>query len=239
MRILPVVLLVAATACGKGKPTNQDQPKPGSGCNVVTSAPPENTQAPDVTLPAATGTPPNKDKAVGAETLKKLADMKFPGFDLKPMELSDKAMIVRQTTATSPKISATMLIRPCSETVICLPMEAEKWKADEKFTTHILGALKDAKDTVMEIGSTDFNGVTMISWYVLGQSFGKDAVGNSPGAFKYAYGLNWNDGVNMIQVAAGYSDMPLKTKELMVAAIPRSDLEKTARAFMDAYTHAW
>ena len=66
-----------------------------------------------------------------------------------------------------------------------------------------------------------------------------DAEGNSPGTYKYAFGLHYNDGTNTIQVIAGYGDMPLKTKEDMVAAIPRSDLEKAARAFMDAYTHAW
>jgi hypothetical protein len=79
----------------------------------------------------------------------------------------------------------------------------------------------------------------MIASFVLGQAFGLDAAGNSPGTYKYAYGLHYNDGTNTIQVIAGYSDLPLKTKEMMAQAIPREDLEKAARAFMDAYTHAW
>ena len=136
-------------------------------------------------------------------------------------------------------MSVTLLIRPCGPTVECVPMDLAKWKADEKFSNTILGKLKDAKDTQFEIGSTDFAGQTMITSYVLGQAFNTDLNGNSPGTYKYAYGLHYNDGTNMIQVIAGYGDMPLKTKEAMTAAIPRADLEKAAHAFMDVYTHAW
>ncbi len=228
---------VVLAACGKGKPTNQDQPKAGSGSASAAAGSAE--EAPDVALPPTTGTPPNKSKVVDAPTLQKLADMKFPSWTLKQMEVSEKAIIVRQTTASPPKMSVTVLIRSCVTAGKCLPMELDKWKADTDFNNILLGKLKDVKDTTMEIGSTDFAGQPMITSYVLGQAFNVDANGNSPGTYKYTYGLHYNDGTNSIQVIAGYGDMPLKTKEAMVSAIPRGDLEKAARAFMDAYTHAW
>ena len=240
MRILLAFALVAA--CGKGKPTTNDQPSGSAGSAVASgsAAVPENGgAAPDVTLPTLTGTPPNKAKVLDEATLKKLAAITYPGWTLKPMQLSDKSMILRQTTASPPKMSVTIQARPCSESVACLPMDLAKWKDDPKFNETLLGALKDAKDTVKEITAADFNGQPMIASYVLGQAFGTDAAGNSPGTYKYAYGLYFNDGTNMIQVIAGYGDMPLKTKELMQQAIPREDLEKAARAFMEAYTHAW
>ena len=240
MRILLALALVAA--CGKGKPTNQDQPPVGSAGSAVASgsaAAPANNQAPDVALPAVTGTPPNKAKALDEATLKSLAALTYPGWTLKPVQLSDKSMLVRQTTASPPKMTVMIQARPCSDVAVCLPIDLAKWQADEKFNTSLLGPLKDAKDTIKEIGLVDFNGVPMISSLVLGQAFGLDANGNTPGAYKYAWGLYYNDGTNMIQVVAAYGDMPLKTKELMQQAIPREDLEKAARAFMDAYTHAW
>jgi hypothetical protein len=226
---------VLLAACGKGKPTNQDPPKP-TGSGSASAAPEE---APDVALPAMTGTPPNKAKVVDAATLQKLADMKFTGWTLKQMEVSEKAIIIRQTTASPPKMSVTTLIRSCATAGKCLPMEVDKWKADDEFNTMLLGKLKDTKDTTVEIGSTDFAGQPMITSYVLGQAFAVDANGNSPGTYKYTFGLHYNDGTNMIQVIAGYGDMPLKTKEAMAAAIPRADLDKAARAFMDVYTHNW
>ena len=245
MRILLALALVAA--CGKGKPTNQDPAPTGSagsaGSAVARSgsgSAETPTAAPDVTLPASTGTPPNKAKALDAATLKKLMEMTFPGWTNKPMELTEKALIVRQVTATAPKLSVTVFARACAvDPTACLPMDPEKWKADAKFNDTLLGKLKGAPDTVFEVGATDLNGQQLVTSYVLGQSFQTDTSGNSPGTYKYAYGLHYNDGTNMIQVIAGYADMPLKTKEAMVQAIPRGDLEKAARAFLDAYTHAW
>ena len=62
-----------------------------------------------------------------------------------------------------------------------------------------------------------------------------------PGGFSYtdAYFLYYNDGVNTIRVVAEYKDDPRETKEKMAEAVPKSDLENVARAFMDAYVHAW
>lgn len=243
MRILLALALVAA--CGKGKPTNQDQPPAGSagsaGSAVASgsAAAPTTGQAPDVALPPVTGTPPNKAKALDEATLKSLAALTYPGWTPKPMQLSDKSLIIRHTTASPPKMTVTIQVRPCSELAVCLPIDLAKWQADPKFNDALLGPLKDAKDTIKEVAMADFNGVPMISSFVLGQAFGLDANGNTPGSYKYAWGLYYNDGTNMIQVVAGYGDMPLKTKELMQQAIPREDLEKAARAFMDAFTHAW
>ena len=243
MRNVFLASVLFVVACGKGKPTQSSDDKGSAAATAATgsgtaSAVAPANEAPDVELPVGTQTPPAKSKGLDEAALTRLSDLKFNGFELKKMELNDKAMIVRHTTTTAPKLSVTMLIRPCSATVVCLPMDAEKWKADPKFMESTLGKL-DPKDTTVEITSTDFYGTPMIMTYVLGQSFKTDAAGNNPGTFKYAVGLYFNDGTNSIQAVAAYAGMPMKTKEMMGQAIPREDLEKSARAFMDTYTHAW
>ena len=66
---------------------------------------------------------------------------------------------------------------------------------------------------------------------------GKDQ--NGPvGAFSNAYALYYNDNVNQIRVVSEYKD-DWQTREDLMRIAPREDLEKLARAFLDAYTHAW
>jgi hypothetical protein len=63
-------------------------------------------------------------------------------------------------------------------------------------------------------------------------------MGNPIGAFSDAYALYYNDGVNQIRVVAEYKDDPT-TREDMLAIAPKEDLERLAKAFLAAYTHAW
>lgn len=235
-----LALLLLAAACGKGKPTQStDDKQPGSAAASGSAA--QTNETPDVQLPSQTGQPPEKTTAPLNEAQHdKLSDEQFPGWDRKLMEVNDKVALWRYTTKTAPKLSVLIMIRGCTDKTPCLPIDLEAWKKDTAFKEHIVGKeLVDKPDTHFELEQIDFNGAPMISTYVLGQSFAKDEAGNTPGTYKYAYGLFWNDGINSIQAVATYGDLPLKDPNDMVKAIPREHLEQSARAFMDHFSHAW
>ena len=94
-------------------------------------------------------------------------------------------------------------------------------------------------DLQFEVGETTLDGAKAIYTFQLGQSFKTDEDGNTTGGLTYAYILYYNDGVNQVRVVAEYKDGPMKTKEAMMASVPRTDLVRVATAFADIYAHAW
>ena len=135
-----------------------------------------------------------------------------------------------------PTIATTITITPCFD---CPAMELAAWKAREASLRLLIGPeLRDRPDTVWEMGQTELNGAPVIFTFQLGHHFGKDDNGNPTAAFANAYALYFNDGTNQIRVVTEYKDDPVAREDLTLVA-PREDLEKVARAFLDAYTQAW
>jgi hypothetical protein len=232
VRILALFSVLALAAACKGKPKHQEPAtsvETAAGSATKGAAP-----APNLDLPKGPGTPPVKTTApLGAPQFQKLGDMKFPGFLWNPKG-NDKTLTVKQETETRPKIKATITVEPCNND--CLPMELPKWQEKTDSLKEFLApALKDAKDTVFEVGQTDLYGQPMIYTYQLGQAMKPEG----GGAYTNAYVLYYNDGVNKIRVMAAYTDDPKMTKEDMAKDVPKEDLEKVAKAFVDVYTHAW
>jgi len=221
--------LALAPAC-KGKPKHQEAPT-----NVETAGSAKGpVAAPNLVLPHGPGTPPDKTtQPVDAKMLQKLAAMQFDGFLWKPGG-NDKSITIKQETETRPKIKASITISSCNND--CLPMDLAKWKdKTEDLKEFLAPALKEANDTVFEVGETQLVGAKMIFTYQLGQSFKKEG----GGAYTDAYVLYYNDGINKIRVMAAYTDDPKMNKEDMAKDVPKEDLEKVAKAFVDVYTHAW
>ena len=189
----------------------------------------------DIDLPHGPGTPPVKTtKPVDFETLAKIAQMRFPGFNAEERTVNQKAMWVVQQTPDHPVLRANIHINHCSDTH-CQPMDLASWKArTEELKEYLAPGLKKAADTIFEVGETDVHGEKMIYTYQLGWLAGGDHSEAS-----HAYILYWNDGINDIHVIAEYKDDMPSSRDILAKAITREDLEKTAKAFMDVYTQAW
>ncbi|HTR49730.1 MAG TPA: hypothetical protein VMJ10_03420 [Kofleriaceae bacterium] len=224
-----VALCVLAVGC-KGKPTHEEPAAAETG-----SAPaPHQPTAAELALPPETGTPPLKTtKPIDKPIFDKLGALKFPGFNLRPFNNGER-IVQRQETQTFPKLRAIIIIEPCKGT--CDPMDLAKWKDKPSLKSNLAPALQQAKDTVFEVGKTDLEGAPMIFTYQLGMA--RDPASGG-GAYSDMYILYYNDGVNQATVMAAYIDDPLPTKEALAKIAPKEDLEKVAKAFMDAYTHAW
>lgn len=254
MRIAVAVVsvLTAAAASLAGcktdpKPASTAQAGSGSGSagsagSAVAVAPPaagsagsgSNSRGP-IALPRGTGAPPKKTTAkLAAADFQRLGALEFPGFKSKVREQTE-ALDVRHSTPR-PTLATTVTITPCFD---CPAMTLEAWKAREASLRLLIGPeLKDRPDTVWEMGQTELNGVPVIFTFQLGHHFGKDDNGNPMAAFSNAYALYFNDGTNQIRVVTEYKDDPVAREDLALIA-PREDLEKVARAFLDAYTQAW
>lgn len=192
-----------------------------------------------VTLPKADGTPPKKTaKPLTKDILEKLSKLEYDSFTRDVKLLSDKVLEVQYLTKDRPKIAAIVNVGPCFD---CMPMDVAKWQAKKDgLKIFLVQELREHKDTVFEVGGTDLHGAKMIYVYQLGWAFGKDPdTDQMMGAYSHAYIAIYNDGVNQIRVIAQYADDPVKTRDDMVALAPKEDLEKFAKSFLDAYTHAW
>ena len=235
MRTLVALSILLAISGCKGKPKHQTQ----APANVETptgSAGGDHVMkpAPDLKLPAGDGTRPRQsDKPIDKDTMAKLTKLMFPGFQLSVRGMTDKVVEVRQITVDHPKIAATITIKHCFD---CIPMDPGKWKGreDSLKAATVQKELSDKPDFVWELGNTQLNGQDMIFTYQLGQSFGPEG-----GAYTDAYTLYYNDNVNEVRILAEYKDDPVATVKDMEKLAPKSDLEAVAKAFMDAYTHAW
>jgi hypothetical protein len=243
MKVL-LVTLVALAAC-KGPPKHK--PAPANAQSGSAGA------APDIVLPHSDGSPIKPTTAkIDPETMQKLQNMTWRGFAAKPHGFNaDKGMMeMQQRTTDHPTIWAIITIAPCTETTVlpaCLPMDLSKWNSEPRYTElrNILPeALRKQPDTIFEVGVGAVASAKMIFTYQLGQSVshpGGTGSNFDPGGFSFtdAFFLYYNDGVNQIRVVAEYKDDPKSSKEKMAEVAPKADLENVARAFMDAYVHAW
>ncbi len=229
------LLVLAAVAACKGKPTTQAAP----GSAKVETQGSANKGPKPINLPHSDGSPPPKTTApLKPETFKKLSEMTFPGFNLDVRGLTADYFHVYQKTPDSPVIRASIHAWTCKDkgNKDCWPQDLEwikKNKMDE-LKQYLTDGLKKAPDTVFEVGETTVNGAKAFYTFQLGE-----VVGGEHNEFSYCYVLYYHDDFNEMRVLAEYKDDLLRTKEEMAKAIPREDLENTAKAFLDVYTHAW
>lgn len=243
MRTLVVILSVISLAACKEKPKTQPATGSGSAGSAVAETGSGSGSAGSATepgpaplvLPKGDGTPPKKTTAkIDQAKVTELAKLEFPGFKTD-VRRTDGGLEVRHSTPR-PKISINVLVVPCFD---CLPMELDKWKAKEDSLKQLLPeSLRTLKDTIWEVGATDLHGAPLIYTYHLGHNFSKDDQGNPTGEYGSAYALYHNDGINQIRVVANYADNPV-TREDLAAMANKNDLGILAKAFLDAYTHAW
>jgi hypothetical protein len=230
--------MLAAVASCKGAPPAPPEPSPkvvtgGSGSAATVPAPADD----DPPVPPATNKPLAKSTPYGMDKGKKMAELKFPGFELKVHGTTEKGFEVRHLTEKHPKIAVTVSVLPCFN---CVEMNVDKWKAhSDGMKLLVQPELRNRPETDFEVGETTVAGTKMIYSYQAGQYFGKDDNGNPIGAYTDAYAVYYNDGVNQIRVVAEFKDDPRGTKEDMLALVPRAKVEKLAKAFMDTYAHAW
>jgi hypothetical protein len=229
-------IVVLAVGC-KSKPKPRAAPPDkvetagsAAGSGSAAMAPPK-----DIVLPQGPGTPPIKTtKPVDYDTLAKVAQMRFPGFNAEERTVNQKAMWVVQQTPDHPVLRAGIHINHCTDTH-CQPMDLANWKARaEELKQYLSDGLKKANDTIFEVGETDVHGEKMIYTYQLGW-----LAGGSHSEWSHAYILYWNDGINDIHVIAEFKDDMPVSRDILANSIKREDLEHAAKAFMDVYTQAW
>jgi len=184
-------------------------------------------------LPHGDGTLPKLTKIspIDKATLAKLGGLDFQGFT-KEVRDAGEAFVTVQRTVDRPKLKVTTQIRPCKDA--CVPLEVGKWQTRTDLEDLMSKQLKASKDTKFQIGATDLNSQPMIFTY----QYGLLKVGEST-HFTDTYVLWFNDGKNEIRVIATYDDNVPDSTAAMLAMASVSDLEKVAKAFMDAYTQAW
>ena len=226
-----VLLVVFALAC-KDKPT-AETPKVGSASAVVA----EPTPAPStLRLPKLAGTPPAKGKPLDAAKAAQLSKHDIDGWT-RDVRLADaKGLDLRYRSTTPPTLTVTVQASRCFD---CLPMQHDRWllKSDA-LRSLIAPELRDHKDTTWEMGMTTI-GQTSYTWtHHIAYVVPPDA--NGLGAvFGTAYTVYFNDGINMIRVVAEYRDDAPVSREAMLRAAPRQDLEQVAKAFIDHFVHLW
>lgn len=247
----------ALLACGKGKPTHEAPPgnsvSPSSGSAAGGSN--GSRPAPDIELPHSDGSSLGKTTGpLDEASLHKLQDQQFQGFTTTAhgIDAAHGYMQVIEKTPDHPTIWTEVTIAPCGAHQLppCLPMDVAQWNADPRLgqlKAIMPKGLRDASDTVFEVGSASLYGTPMIYSYQLGltQSHPSpagtppDSPDFNPGGFSYtnAYFLYYNDGVNQVRVIAQYQDLPKNTKEEIAKWVPKGDLENVAKAFMDVFAH--
>lgn len=224
----------AQTGSAAGSATGSAAAKPGTETGSAAGSA-QASKPGTITLPKGDGTPAKKTaKALTPEEFEKLSTLEYPGFE-KVILNKGNGVDVRQIT-TRPRLATTITITPCFD---CVPIDLDKWKAKEESLKQLLAEpLRKLPDTIWEMGKTEVAGTPVIFTYQFGRSDGKDAQGNPIMAFSNAYALYYNDGNNQIRVVAEYKDDPA-TREQMLEIAPKEDLERLAKAFFDAYSHAW
>lgn len=235
MRELIVVLGLIATGC-KDK-TTAEQPKPGS-ASAAAAADAAPIAQNTLRLPKPAGTPPVKTTApmVRAKA-EKLTAIDFEGFRKDVRIADDRGIDIRYFTNARPRIMVSVNASKCFD---CIPMQADAWKAKaESLKVIIAPELREHPDTVFAQGMTDIAGTPYAWTYHVAHAVTVDASQNVSGGFGTAYALYYNDGVNMIRVVAEYKDDIPRSREAMITATPREDLEAIAKAFMDRFVHSW
>ena len=228
VRTLLAVCLVLVAGC-KDKPTKKAPPP-----NVGSAG--SGHPAPDLLLPHGDGTPPPKTKnPLTKADYERLAKMTFTGFEGSSRNLADNAFEIYQTTKDRPKLGAVITMQPCFQ---CVPMELDKWKARTEDLKVYLGPLKDQPGIDFEVGQTALNGQPIIYTYQVGVAQAPGGKGGPSTSYTNSFIAYYNDGVNQIRVLATYKDDPL-SKDQLIQAAPKADLELLALAFLDVYTHGW
>ena len=213
-------------------------PATGSGSGSATASAGSGSDSHPIKLPKGDGTPPKKSTGKLDQAMSnRLAALDFEGFKKDIRFSGDNVLEVRHNTIDRPTLGLTINAGAC---VDCPPMDLEKWKARSESIKQLFPKeLRDRSDSIWEMGQTEVNGQPMIYVYQFGHQLAKDEQGNpSSTVYANAYFLYYNDGTNQIRVVAEYKDDPVSRQDLERLA-PRKDLEKLAKAFMDAFTHAW
>ncbi|MEJ7602438.1 MAG: hypothetical protein WKG01_31390 [Kofleriaceae bacterium] len=237
-----IFLAVLAAGC-KDKPKAQP-PTAGSQAQPAGSAAPSRSGAPSrqVGLPKGTGKPPVRStKRHGKATWDKLSKLTYADWEHDVRQLADNHVEIKHKTKARPKIGVTITASHCLD---CPAMKLAAWqpKTDAMKQLSIPSpALRTRKDTVFELGETTLNGQPVIFTYQLGSSVAPDPDNeNQPsGEYTDAYVLYFNDGLNQISVAAAYADDTRADVKAMTDLAPKEDLERVAKAFLDAFTQAW
>lgn len=188
-----------------------------------------------IRLPPSTGTPPNKTTAALVQAqADKMTALEFPGFTKEVRSPTPTGMDVRLKTVARPHLTLAIKASHC---VDCKPMQVDAWNKDHLKLELLPDDLRSFDKLTFDVEQTELNGQPMVAVYQLGSRVEKDG-GNTDAIYTNAYTLFYNDGINMIRVTSAYKDSPLDRADLEKIA-PKQDLERMAKAFLDAYTHAW
>lgn len=222
-----VLLLVLALAC-KDK-TKAEAPRVGSASAVATEP-----AASSPRLPKLVGTPPVKAGPLDAARITKLSKRDFEGWTRDVRLADERGLEVRYRSTSRPSLTITVLASPCFD---CLPMQEAQWtRKSDALRSLIAPELRDHEDTTWEMGTTEIAGTPYI-WTHHVAYVAPDARGMG-GAFGTAYTLFFNDGTNMIRVMVEYTD-DAPSRDAMLRAAPKRDLEQAAKAFIDQFVHFW
>jgi hypothetical protein len=242
-------IVAALAGCrDRSAPVEPTPPAPGSGS--AETAPADAAEAAEAASASApkgapiklpTGptprTAPLKTTAkLPAATFEKLSKLTYDSWDSRVRRLDDKGVDLIYTTKSRPYIAAMVTVDHCFD---CAKMDLDTWKAKREALKALMPIeLRERPDTQFEVGATDLGGATLIYTYQLGSTYGKTSTPGE-GSYTNGYILYYNDGVNQIRVNASYGDDPLPDTKAITRIVPREDLELVAKAFMDAFTHAW
>lgn len=242
MRIAPLILCVVAALGCKGKKDNKATGDTGSTAASASVSPGASATTPPaggsvLALPKLSGTPPKKTTApLDSAAAARMVALEFAGFKKDVHSEHPAGIDIRLQTEARPRLQVSILARPCNP---CTPMELAAWQAKtEELKQGMHEILRKSPDTVFEVGQAELGGQPVISVYQLGIASEKDDNDNPVTAATNSYTLHYNDGVNSISVVAAYMDN-LRTAAGMADLAPKEDLARMAKAFLDAYTHAW
>jgi len=215
-----VLLVVLAIAC-KDK-TTPEAPKVGSASAARDASDPAR-------MPAVSNTPPVKSTPLTAAKSAQLATRDVDGWTRNVRLADDKGLELRYTTATRP-IAITVQIARCFD---CLPVLLDKWlPKSDALRALIAPELRDHKDTTWEMGVTELAGTSYIWTHHV-------AVAPVANVSSTAYTIYFNDGINMIRVVAEYTSDGSATRDALLRAAPKHELEQFANVFVDVFVYLW
>jgi hypothetical protein len=193
-----------------------------------------------IKLPALSGKPPaSTSKPLTKVQFDELAKLGFEAFTTDVRTSNDELLGIRHELKNRPKIAVQVVIRPCSSSAACNPMQLDKWSKDA-LRKEIVLPLRDAPNLTFELGTTELEGGVKGIWsYTLGKFDGPDASGEERHQYVNAYVLYYNNSINQIRVSTVYADDALASKDALARATPREDLEKVGKALLDSYVQAW
>ena len=239
MKVIIIAACVAALGC-KDKPT--PQPPSAGSAPPAGSAMKPGPEGKSIALPEGTGKPPVKTtKPLSKAQWEAVAKLEYPDWDHDVRYVADNHVEVKYKTKARPKIGVTINAAHCLD---CAPMKLASWqpKADALKQLAIPAPnLRNRKDTLFEVGETQLNGQPVIFTYQLGSNVAPDPDNeNQPsGEYTDAYILHYNDGTNQVSVVASYADDTLADIKALTELAPKEDLERVAKAFLDAFTQSW